>query len=268
MGGSNCDDFYPRSPCGERLAPKQNATEQRNFYPRSPCGERLENTLCQIVDRRISIHALLAESDSWPPCRPCCRMHFYPRSPCGERRRPCANSPQAAYFYPRSPCGERRRPCANSPQAAYFYPRSPCGERRAARWKNPVPATFLSTLSLRRATPASMRGGPGLIYFYPRSPCGERHPQHIKHVSHLLNFYPRSPCGERPITIACKAESFKFLSTLSLRRATNQENQSERYERSFLSTLSLRRATLGDGRTIRITGISIHALLAESDSSA
>ena len=34
-----------------------------NFYPRSPCGERLENPLRQIVNRCISIHALLAESD-------------------------------------------------------------------------------------------------------------------------------------------------------------------------------------------------------------
>ena len=37
--------------------------DRRYFYPRSPCGERLENPLCQVVNRRISIHALLAESD-------------------------------------------------------------------------------------------------------------------------------------------------------------------------------------------------------------
>ena len=45
------------APWSARLAPCF------NFYPRSPCGERLENALRQIVDRRISIHALLAESD-------------------------------------------------------------------------------------------------------------------------------------------------------------------------------------------------------------
>ena len=39
----------------------------QNFYPRSPCGERLENALRQIVNRRISIHALLAESDNARP---------------------------------------------------------------------------------------------------------------------------------------------------------------------------------------------------------
>ena len=34
-------DFYPRSPCGERLvALKSNIRAIVNFYPRSPCGER------------------------------------------------------------------------------------------------------------------------------------------------------------------------------------------------------------------------------------
>ena len=34
---------------------------------------------------------------------------------------------------------------------------------------------FLSTLSLRRATEASVRRARIWSYFYPRSPCGERH---------------------------------------------------------------------------------------------
>ena len=38
---------------------------QHNFYPRSPCGERLGLWIETIVgDCNISIHALLAESDS------------------------------------------------------------------------------------------------------------------------------------------------------------------------------------------------------------
>ena len=32
--------FYPRSPCGERRAPGFGCLKQRDFYPRSPCGER------------------------------------------------------------------------------------------------------------------------------------------------------------------------------------------------------------------------------------
>ena len=56
-----------------------------DFYPRSPCGERLAAARAVAVDALISIHALLAESDfsSVTTLRLVC--NFYPRSPCGER---------------------------------------------------------------------------------------------------------------------------------------------------------------------------------------
>ena len=67
-------DFYPRSPCGERHQSRLSRGWRGHFYPRSPCGERQ-----RIHDRlmggpaKISIHALLAESD-WMAgvdrCRP------------------------------------------------------------------------------------------------------------------------------------------------------------------------------------------------------
>ena len=82
-----CDlNFYPRSPCGERLGVVsqdcvdalflstlslrratrlQSRTYQAkdDFYPRSPCGERRDNTGHSNRHWKISIHALLAESD-------------------------------------------------------------------------------------------------------------------------------------------------------------------------------------------------------------
>ena len=80
-------NFYPRSPCGERRrVPVRCWRLDRYFYPRSPCGERLPKCQPQRTIQKISIHALLAESDrlctilySWPG-------NFYPRSPCGERQ--------------------------------------------------------------------------------------------------------------------------------------------------------------------------------------
>ena len=79
-----------------------------NFYPRSPCGERL----CQLGAIQpvadISIHALLAESDDRSGYMIAVLEHFYPRSPCGER--PVCHPPLPSCpwnFYPRSPCGER-----------------------------------------------------------------------------------------------------------------------------------------------------------------
>ena len=60
------------------------------------------------------------------------------------------------------------------------------------------------------------------------------------------------------------ANAMLFLSTLSLRRAT-QTNTGSNESGEFLSTLSLRRATNIEEVKITIFDISIHALLAESD---
>ena len=56
-----------------------------NFYPRSPCGERLSFGVKPPLRLIISIHALLAESDTQQLCPAGPRTYFYPRSPCGER---------------------------------------------------------------------------------------------------------------------------------------------------------------------------------------
>ncbi len=80
------------------------------------------------------------------------------------------------------------------------------------------------------------------FYFYPRSPCGERH-EAMPGIGHIRYFYPRSPCGERLYECWMAPNRPLFLSTLSLRRATDV--RSSCFGRiTFLSTLSLRRATL------------------------
>ena len=123
-----------------------------------------------------------------------------------------------------------------------FYPRSPCGERRQ-----------------------SLQAYNDFRYFYPRSPCGERHLSAVSRP-HAAYFYPRSPCGERLERPVHPYIMLEFLSTLSLRRATvsqlfrTKAYREDFYPRSpcgerppladgaephaaFLSTLSLRRAT-------------------------
>ena len=130
---------------------------------------------------------------------------------------------------------------ASAASHQYFYPRSPCGERQARTGVFKGSGKFLSTLSLRRATPHQPPQAQTAGHFYPRSPCGER-PQHTKRLLQPRNFYPRSPCGERLINGIGAIGSALFLSTLSLRRATNHIQ-----------------------RRGRQRPISIHALLAESD---
>ena len=57
-------------------------------------------------------------------------------------------------FYPRSPCGERQESQQLSGRPTRdFYPRSPCGERQHQWTRKDETQQFLSTLSLRRATP-------------------------------------------------------------------------------------------------------------------
>ena len=237
-----------------------------NFYPRSPCGERPRRGQDRGAYFIISIHALLAESDPSRNGRP--RRHRKFLSTLSLRRA----TPGLTVL---------------RPIARHFYPRSPCGERPI----DPMPYShemeFLSTLSLRRATLAQGVLRPQ-YYFYPRSPCGERPVKLFRQnyecfisihallaesdtvlgIQHRVgeyisihallaesdtmfffisstgslflstlslrratifinlgniattNFYPRSPCGERPITIITICIVSKFLSTLSLRRAT------------------------------------------------
>ena len=64
------------------------------------------------------------------------------------------NALEHLHFYPRSPCGERLNGLRHKCASFYFYPRSPCGERRFSAGREYDRAEFLSTLSLRRATPA------------------------------------------------------------------------------------------------------------------
>ena len=213
-----------------------------NFYPRSPCGERLIVARKLQTQTHISIHALLAESDS--QCRTLASGMYAFLSTLSLRR---------ATRYLSIP----------SWNTSDFYPRSPCGERLVKATVHICRGVFLSTLSLRRATHGhgfqkqvfaisihallaesdayrSQLGSIVLISihallaesddrqrparpdcqdFYPRSPCGERRAEQSGNkVNH--NFYPRSPCGERPFLSGSIKFCSVFLSTLSLRRAT------------------------------------------------
>ena len=123
---------------------------------------------------------------------------------------------------------------------------------------------FLSTLSLRRATSPAAGKRAGCYHFYPRSPCGERHG--FAGVLFLIDdFYPRSPCGERQWTPLNSPVRCYFYP----RSPCGERHKKLPLKRSktiFLSTLSLRRATNINSSVNTADKISIHALLAESDS--
>ena len=126
-----------------------------NFYPRSPCGERpYLNCFVQKHTEKISIHALLAESDRHWQTGQSRTRHFYPRSPCGERpvhhRRRVLRydiSIHALLAESDAPKLRLRVPFLISIHALLAESDS------TQKGSTPTAKTFLSTLSLRRATP-------------------------------------------------------------------------------------------------------------------
>ena len=84
-------------------------------------------------------------------------------------------------------------------------------------------------------------------------------------MNNHVNFYPRSPCGERrQIKQTRRAETSISIHAL-LAESDVDGSKSSIKEVSFLSTLSLRRATNDAINGCNPDFISIHALLAESD---
>ena len=123
----------------------------------------------------ISIHALLAESDrrEGPHCQGLSQF----LSTLSLRRATAAGAVSCyllSYFYPRSPCGERLALDQYLNEQEVFL--STLSLRRATMTLvlACVIIVFLSTLSLRRATSSTPAVRSQFIHFYPRSPCGER----------------------------------------------------------------------------------------------
>ena len=129
-----------------------------------------------------------------------------------------------------------------------------------------IVSKFLSTLSLRRATQIENTLSKIVNHFYPRSPCGERRWLRCWQLAARdISIHALLAESDFISTLLLVLISL-FLSTLSLRRATSKPKDLKSRRMVFLSTLSLRRATHYDNYNLHCVEISIHALLAESDS--
>ena len=169
-----------------------------NFYPRSPCGERqYVYVWYTILVRFLSTLSLRRATDDFEPST---TRRFTFLSTLSLRRATCVKRFQAA-------------------DMSYFYPRSPCGERRVVSSAGTTGKSFLSTLSLRRATrPPNAAAIPVCISIHAL--LAESDSRHFSIRRSASHFYPRSPCGERHQAANGLANAPPFLSTLSLRRAT------------------------------------------------
>ena len=149
----------------------------------------------------ISIHALLTESDKTNRRTTIPYFYFYPRSPYGERPSVARVATTVETISIHALLTESDDPINLSDIPANLF-LSTLSLRRATfsgtAWVQEFP--FLSTLSLRRAT------YDGLIA-----------------SANFCNFYPRSPYGERRSYYRISRPFKRFLSTLSLRRATSHQ---------------------------------------------
>ena len=83
---SSGGNFYPRSPCGERLDSISNIINNVIFLSTLSLRRATPSKLAKTSrTENISIHALLAESDRPRQVIVVIVDNFYPRSPCGER---------------------------------------------------------------------------------------------------------------------------------------------------------------------------------------
>ena len=219
----SCDvcDFYPRSPCGERhsanpknrkwrsisihallaesdYCPQPLWSSYRYFYPRSPCGERPSALLAIHTKSRISIHALLAESDSvkWQFKRYIIISIHALLAESDDVNNPVLAVTSISIH-------ALLAESDNTPIKAYN-----------------IIVRFLSTLSLRRATFHCFDFSRFRVDFYPRSPCGERHLRVLDgSKSSIISIHALLAESDVKFSVSGSIKS-KFLSTLSLRRAT------------------------------------------------
>ena len=149
---------------------------QNDFYPRSPCGERPAPAALSPSSALISIHALLAESDT---------------DTIRKTQRPYVISIHALLAE-----SDRHWQMGHSLARQFL---STLSLRRATSSLNADSGirVFLSTLSLRRATGVfslQTRDKEFLSTLSLRRATRKNPPMQLCHS----NFYPRSPCGERP----------------------------------------------------------------------
>ena len=170
--------------------------------------------------RRISIHALREEGDTyrWSTLKK--PRYFYPRPPRGGRHH-IQDAPAVSQQI--SIHALREEGDLLTPRGAdvdrYFYPRPPRGGRQLSTSDMAQGRRFLSTPSARRATTAAV--GYDDDYEFLSTPSARRATlSSLNTGTGGADFYPRPPRGGRRISGKFRSNATGFLSTPSARRAT------------------------------------------------
>ena len=171
--------------------------QYNDFYPRSPCGERHAQDFPTLHHIFISIHALLAESDQYWATRARAAQQFLSTLSLrrATRRAHVAAEARCQFL---STLSLRRATKPNKLAERKLVFLSTLSLRRATQ--RHLPGNTHRQISIHALLAESDTQGVFNLFanpdFYPRSPCGERH-QHVSSYFWRRYFYPRSPCGER-----------------------------------------------------------------------
>ena len=213
-------NFNPRSPCGERRSTVRWGDVYSQFQSTLSLRRATLGGDLHLDFAGISIHALLAESDSQARRRERKHDNFNPRSPCGERppglRCPAHGAAISIHallaesddlrrdlgdvyvdFNPRSPCGERlrRRTYLHREGAISIHALLAESDVLSRLLDSPL-LEFQSTLSLRRATVHGYDFRVRVtISIHALLAESDSSPTLLCPARFYFN--PRSPCGER-----------------------------------------------------------------------
>ena len=147
-------NFYPRSPCGERPETVKTSNADTIFLSTLSLRRATTDGLFFYIGRdRISIHALLAESDRLESFYATPRFYFYPRSPCGERQSSIEEVSKYVVISIHALLAESDPPMCFTRQMLLIISIH----------------ALLAESDVRLSGPLH-----GIYHFYPRSPCGER----------------------------------------------------------------------------------------------
>ena len=184
--------FYPRSPCGERLFARELLLRYQDISIHALLAESDGPEEPGGADHAaISIHALLAESDTTPICAGLQDGQFLStlslrRATRGPHRQGGRQNISIHALLAESDPGQPQR---LADQRISIHALLAESDATIALEFDTTPQ-FLSTLSLRRATPTVPPPSTCLNNFYPRSPCGERRRLHgHRHRSSTISIH-------------------------------------------------------------------------------
>ena len=216
-----CQNFNPRSPCGERPSGRGGICPRNEFQSTLPVRGATQIWLSGNRKHDISIHAPRAGSDAALICKQLDQMGISIHAPrAGSDLIFTKRQTEGEYFNPRSPCGER--PNGTPFRRAVIIFQSTLPVRGATLPRGGLlPRRCISIHAPRAGSDIwwcmTARSKASISIHAPRAGSDRTHRLQFGNERY---FNPRSPCGERHRQSKRRLTICRFQSTLPVRGAT------------------------------------------------